>query len=88
MHREREVQHQLCDSGATTIVTSSSLYPIVQNIKDSTSLGHSVTTSLDDSNFVNLLDNLSETDFKVEINPREDLAALQYTGGTTGTSAS
>ncbi len=86
MHREREVQHQLCDSGATTIVTSSSLYPIVQNIKDSTSLGHSVTTSLDDSNFVNLLDNLSETDFKVEINPKEDLAALQYTGGTTGTS--
>ncbi len=26
-----------------------------------------------------------EKDFKVKINPKEDLAALQYTGGTTGT---
>jgi len=86
MHREREVQHQLCDSGATTIVTSANLYPIVHNIKDSASLEHHITTGLGDFNFVNLLDTLSATDFKVEINPKEDLAALQYTGGTTGTS--
>lgn len=86
MHREREVQHQLYDSGATTIITSATLYPIVQNIKDSTSLEHSITSGLGDFNFVNLLDTLSETDFKVEINPKEDLAAIQYTGGTTGTS--
>ena len=35
--------------------------------------------------FDQLLENSPKTAPKVKINPNEDLAALQYTGGTTGT---
>ncbi len=95
LHREREVEHQLGDSGAETIVTLDSLYPVVANVWAATKLKHAVTTSIEAfapamdlkpnlHSFQKLLAEGAQIP-KVEINPTEDLAALQYTGGTTGT---
>ena len=100
LHREREVEHQLVDSGAKTIVTLDSTLPIVQKVKQKTRLRNVITTSLQDYNsqpetstpklntlsFKTLIDDTTEKPPKIQLNPAKDLAALQYTGGTTGTS--
>ena len=95
LYREREVEHQLRDSEAETILTLDSLYPIVANVWKKTPLKNVVTTSIEafasdigeKSNvysFQQLLSGSADAP-NVKINPSEDLAALQYTGGTTGT---
>jgi long-chain acyl-CoA synthetase len=95
LHREREIEHQLCDSGAEVIVTLGSLYPIVASVRQRTSVKHAVTTSIEayapetapafgTLPFQELLAETSDAP-NVENKPAEDLAALQYTGGTTGT---
>ena len=98
LHREREVEYQLGDSGAQIIVTLDSLYPIVKKVREKTQLKHAIITSLEDSSsenaslpkipntlsFKQLLKGSPKIAVKVKIDP-EDLAALQYTGGTTGT---
>ncbi len=100
LHREREVEYQLGDSDAETIVTLDSTLPIIKNVKHKTQLRNVITTNLQDYNpqpatstptlntlsFKTLIEESSEKTPKVQLNPAEDLAALQYTGGTTGTS--
>jgi long-chain acyl-CoA synthetase len=85
LHREREVEFQLRDSGAQTIVALESLNLILGSVKAKTSLKKIITTKLPDIAFSELLKNASTENPKVKINPATDLAALQYTGGTTGT---
>jgi long-chain acyl-CoA synthetase len=95
LHREREVEYQLADSGAETIVTLDSLYPIVEKIREKTHVKHVIITGLIGnalspkiSNaliFYQLLENNLKTAPKIKVNPHEDIATLQYTGGTTGT---
>jgi long-chain acyl-CoA synthetase len=95
MHREREAEYQLNDSEAEIVVALDSLYPIVANVWGKTPLKHAVVTNLEDyapkteldSNVHSFQQLLTENTHipNVKINPREDLAALQYTGGTTGT---
>jgi long-chain acyl-CoA synthetase len=96
LHKEREIQHQLVDSGAETIVTLDSLCPIVENVWLQTRLKRVVVTGLeafepevrqkpDVYSFHILLEQNTPIVSNAEINPAEDLAALQYTGGTTGT---
>jgi long-chain acyl-CoA synthetase len=99
MHREREVELQLNDSGAQIIVTLDSLFPIVDKVREKTQLKNVVVTGIDEFgsqtinlsaapntlSFQQLLEGKSDTALKIKINPSEDLAALQYTGGTTGT---
>jgi len=97
LHREREVEHQLCDSEAQTIIALDSLYAVVDNVWAETKLKNVIVTRLDESSgtaiipkpnlsdFQKLLKEAPETPLKIEINPKRDLAALQYTGGTTGT---
>jgi len=103
LHREREVEHQLNDSEAETVVALDSLYPIVEKVWRKTKLKNIVVTSLEEYasktavspsrvgqkpnvySFQELLKEKGTKPPKVNINPKEDLAALQYTGGTTGT---
>jgi long-chain acyl-CoA synthetase len=95
MNREREVEYQLVDSSAETIVTLDSLYPIIEKVRRKTQVKHAITTELAENvtspRVTNalildqLIKNSPKTPPKVKINPLEDLAALQYTGGTTGT---
>jgi long-chain acyl-CoA synthetase len=103
LHKEREVEYQLGDSEAETIVALDSLYPIVEKVWSKTKLKNVVVTSAEDyaSNtavspsrvgqkpnvysFKELLTEKGAAPPNVHIDPEEDLAALQYTGGTTGT---
>jgi long-chain acyl-CoA synthetase len=103
LHREREVEYQLTDSEAETIIALDSLYPIVEKVWQKTKLKNAVVTSLEEYasktaispsrvgqkpnvySFQELLKEKGAKPPKVNINPKEDLAALQYTGGTTGT---
>jgi long-chain acyl-CoA synthetase len=98
LHKEREVTYQLNDSEAETIVTLDTLYPIVEAVWRKTKLKHAVVTNMEEyaknpantktpqapniHSFQELLKPAEPP--SVDINPHEDLAALQYTGGTTG----
>ena len=72
-----------------------SLYPIIEKVREKTQLKHVIITGLVENAFSSkvpnalifeqLLENSPKTAPKVKLNPHEDLAALQYTGGTTGT---
>ncbi|MEM3458569.1 MAG: long-chain fatty acid--CoA ligase [Candidatus Bathyarchaeia archaeon] len=113
LYKEREVEHQLNDSEAETIVVLDLLYPIVEKVWSKTKLKHVIVTGLKDYMpkatavlgsllkkipqqkverkpnvyfFTELINKYEAKPPSVEINPREDLVALQYTGGTTGTS--
>jgi long-chain acyl-CoA synthetase len=101
LHREREVKYQLCDSGAQTIVVTASLRSIVEAIKDETEIKNIIVAdsehathivdqpSLNSSgalDFRKLLEKDSSKPAVIALDPAEDLAALQYTGGTTGVS--
>jgi long-chain acyl-CoA synthetase len=95
LHREREVEYQLADSGAQIIVALDSLYPIIEKVREKTQVKHVIITGLAENTpttkaqnalvFDQLMESSPKTPPKVKINPHEDLAALQYTGGTTGT---
>ncbi|MEM2412873.1 MAG: long-chain fatty acid--CoA ligase [Candidatus Bathyarchaeia archaeon] len=113
LYKEREVEHQLNDSEAETIVVLDLLYPIVEKVWEKTKLRNVIVGSLKDYMptfkavlgsllgkipsrsverrvnlhfFKELMEKYEANPPKVDINPKEDLAALQYTGGTTGVS--
>jgi long-chain acyl-CoA synthetase len=85
LHREREVQFQLQDSGAQTVVVLDSLRGVVENVKEQTHLKHVISTSIASTDFSGVQSG-SSSSLDLTIVPETDLAALQYTGGTTGTS--
>jgi long-chain acyl-CoA synthetase len=97
LHREREVEYQLSDSGAQTVVALDSLFPVFEAVWAKTQVKNVILTSLNESSensipnkpniwsYQQLLKDSPKTRLKAEINPSEDLAVLQYTGGTTGT---
>jgi long-chain acyl-CoA synthetase len=111
LYKEREVEHQLSDSEAETLVVLDLLYPIAEKVRHRTKLKRVIIAGLKEymptakailgswlrkipshnverkSNvyfFKKLLSRYEATPPRVEISPKEDLAALQYTGGTTG----
>ena len=111
LYKERELEFQVADSGAETLIFLDLLYPVVKNVKDKTKLTHLIVASIGEylpsakriiggllgrvpshqvprdtgiHYFKELVDQSPPSPPKVEINPKEDLAALQYTGGTTG----
>jgi long-chain acyl-CoA synthetase len=113
LYREREVEHQLNDSEAETIVVLDALYPVVERVLDKTKVKRVIVTGLKEYMpstlaflgtlfkkipshkvvrkenvyfFKELLAKYPANPPMVEINPKEDVVALQYTGGTTGTS--
>ncbi|GHO88754.1 long-chain-fatty-acid--CoA ligase [Dictyobacter formicarum] len=125
LYTEREMQHQLADSGAKVLVVLDMYYPIIRNIRNQTALEHVIVTSPADflPPLLQKLYPLSQRNTKLpqplltkkelESDPAlhrmqpmlhshakggielfnlpihvqsNDLAVLQYTGGTTGLS--
>jgi len=113
LYKEREVEHQLVDSEAETIVVMDALYPVLEQALPKTKVKNIIVTSMKEYMpsataflgsllkkipshkverapniyfFQELLGKYEANPPRVEINPREDLVALQYTGGTTGLS--
>ena len=100
LYTEREMKHQFTDSGAKALVILRDLLPKFTSIKNDTSINTVITTSateLLDPNTAPALDGTVSLSQAVEIGkglPQferpeiqlDDLAMLQYTGGTTGVS--
>ncbi|UCH57026.1 MAG: long-chain fatty acid--CoA ligase [Candidatus Bathyarchaeota archaeon] len=111
LYKEREVEHQLNDSGSETLIVLDILYPEVEGIKDKTKLKHVIVASIKEYLptvkrvlgsllgkvpshkvergsgiyfFQELLQAHEPNPSEVEVDPKKDLALLQYTGGTTG----
>lgn len=92
MYVEREIEFVLEDSGAKFMVVLDGLYPRVKKAQSTTSLkkvfvvsfgGERMELGEEDVYFDAALQG-EVTVPEVEINPHEDVAVLQYTGGTTG----
>lgn len=113
LYTERELTHQLVDSGAETIVALDLLFKRVMNVKPATPLKRVIVTSVGEflpffkkllyplvqrkqgqnpqvqygngvEPFASLLKESAATPVQIEVDPENDLALLQYTGGTTG----
>ena len=95
MYVEREIEHILADSGAETIVVYKDMYPRVRNVLPRTSLKNVIVVDfagepegldVGHRSFGDFLQADAPPAPQVPIDPVEDVAALQYTGGTTGVS--
>jgi len=113
LYTERELIHQLTDSGAETIITLDLLYSRVSSVRSSTPLKRLIVTSIGDylpfvkkllypmvqkkqgqnpqvpygkdvEAFLTLIEENDPAVVYSKANPEEDIALLQYTGGTTG----
>ncbi|WP_160720422.1 long-chain-fatty-acid--CoA ligase [Bacillus sp. USDA818B3_A] len=94
MYVEREIEHVLTDSGSQFIVVLDALYNKVKKVQPTTSLQKVIVVSLGgekvplaegDQYFEEFLhENIHIPD--VHIDRENDVALLQYTGGTTGPS--
>jgi long-chain acyl-CoA synthetase len=112
LYRERELEHQINDSGAETLVYLDMLHPVVEKIRDKTKLKNLIAATIGEylptskriiggligkvprrkipqeagvHKFKPLLESVLPDPPDVQIDPKEDLVVLQYTGGTTGT---
>ena len=121
LYKERELEHQINDSGAGVIVASkdvirgNDLYGSLERCRERTCLKHIITTSVagylpglkhilsglsglsglagtrrvnraNTLDFVALLRSNTPMVTFADVDPLEDVAVLQYTGGTTGVS--
>jgi long-chain acyl-CoA synthetase len=95
MYVEREIEHILNDSGAETIVAYAAVYERVKTVLPDSNLKTVIVVDFGDEpegldpghhTFGNFLSVDADPAPDVEIDPAEDVAALQYTGGTTGVS--
>ncbi|TQR39055.1 long-chain fatty acid--CoA ligase [Brevibacillus brevis] len=113
LYTERELIHQMNDSGAETIITLDLLYKRVTQVRASTSLQRIIITSVGDflpllkkwlypfvqkkqgqnpqvtysadiEPFLSVLKESATKPVEVPVDPTQDIALLQYTGGTTG----
>ncbi len=99
IYTQREVLIVANDSQMCALLTLDSLSPAVIEVVNQTSLHHIVVTSLDEysakegscpvvagaQRMADLLTAVDQVDIpRVDLNPDEDVAVLQYTGGTTG----
>jgi long-chain acyl-CoA synthetase len=115
LYTERELLHQMTDSGAKAIVCLDLVYPRVRKIKKETALEHIIVTGIKDYlpltkklfypfvqwkqrqrvrvregensgvyAFTSLLARSQPDPIKVPVDTKNDVALIQYTGGTTG----
>ena len=91
MYVEREIAFVLEDSGARYMFALDAFYPKVKKVQADTYLKHVIAIGFGEKSALAEEDKYFEealqTDVTVEeapINPFEDVAVLQYTGGTTG----
>ncbi|MFX0047253.1 MAG: class I adenylate-forming enzyme family protein [Candidatus Hermodarchaeota archaeon] len=95
LFKEAEVKYEINDSGAETIVVFEPLYSIVAKIKDKTKLKTIIIIETEENmekmkipegiiRWSELLTHTKSNPPEYESNPKEDLAALVYTSGTTG----
>ncbi|SDZ53533.1 long-chain acyl-CoA synthetase [Evansella caseinilytica] len=114
LYVEREIEHQMVDSGAKVIVCMDLVYPRIMNIFNKTKLEHVIVTEIKDylpfpknlmypfvqkkkyafkvevkfnsktHSFTKLIKTAAPDKIPLDVDAKNDLALLQYTGGTTG----
>ncbi len=99
LHTEHELAYQLNDSGAEIIIAWDNQVDKINKVRDRTRLRHVIITNVLDyspmapqnpaeisgtKQFLNLIDKTKPDLPKFVTNAKEDVASLQYTGGTTG----
>jgi long-chain acyl-CoA synthetase len=89
----RELEHIFNNSGSETVIVHAMMYGKVKDVQRHTALERVIVVGEpeggpqdDDTTFDDFLSSESGSAPEVEINPHEDLASIQYTGGTTGVS--
>ena len=89
----RELEHIFNNSRSETVIVHAMMYDKVKDIQRHTALERVIVVGKpeggphdDDTTFDDSLSSASGSAPEVEINPHEDLASIQYTGGTTGVS--
>ncbi len=89
---ERELRYIIEDSQAKTIIALTSFSPIIEPVKAVTSLEQVILVNLESPKKGGLYDDSYEAFMRnstgmiepIFMDPAEDLAVIQYTGGTTG----
>lgn len=88
MYKERELRYQIQDSGAEYIIIENTILEAIPKVREF--VDHVIVARVaKHEEFETLDDYISGTDLiedAVNIDPKEDIAVLQYTGGTTGVS--
>jgi len=89
----RELEHIFDNSGSETVIVHEMMYEKVKDIQSRTPLKRVICVGQpesglkdDDSTFDEFLGTPSGGAPEVDLDPQEDLASIQYTGGTTGVS--
>jgi len=98
LHKADTLEHEIGTSGAKGVICLDESLELIKSIKDMTSLEFIIVTSVKDYTqnepelkdipgtyqFRDLIAKYESKPPSVEIDPKEDLALLQFTGGTTG----
>jgi long-chain acyl-CoA synthetase len=98
LFKEKEIEFQLYDSGAETIIVLDEFYPLLKKALEKTKIKRIIITSFNNKEkeineknekleiyyFEEFVKESNINFPKVSINPKKDLATIQYTGGTTG----
>lgn len=87
MYQPDELQHVLSDADVKLLIVLDDLQPVYEAIKSETGVKEVISVSLTTaSSFDELTQEEPIEDGPVIINPKQDAAVIQYTGGTTGRS--
>lgn len=99
LHKERELEYEIGESGTETVICLEEQLERVRAVQSKTKLKNIIVTSIRDytpdepekqvapegtHRFRELIESYEPVPPKIEINPREDLAYLAFTGGATG----
>lgn len=88
LSKEIELGYQLNDSGAQTIIFLESLWPVVERVQAKSKIKNLILVGKNripqTHAFKEMLMKSTANIPKISINPKDDVAVLQYTGGTTG----
>lgn len=88
MLKGTDIEHIVSDSGIIKVmICSSVLYPNLEPVREKMNIEHLIVYGEEVPNAVSLQDVMERYPARppdVQINPREDLCVLLYTGGTTG----
>jgi long-chain acyl-CoA synthetase len=88
MYKGNELKHHLNDSGSVAIITNEDSHPTVKEIKDDTDLKTIILTDAKETDgtlaLEEILTKYPASPPKSSLKSKTDVAAIEYTGGTTG----
>jgi long-chain acyl-CoA synthetase len=88
LYKKAELEHQCNDASVACIITNEACYPVVDDVRSKIGIKKVILTDTDGidgtMSLQRILSEYSDVASQVDIKPKEDVAAIQYTGGTTG----